>query len=264
MTLQPDKLIEDYLNWLRERISFKDIPSNEEGVKIASIDSPFLDTHNDYLRIYVVYNEKSDSYKLTDDGMTYYDLKTNNLELTENRKDILSQFINGLGVRFDNDTSEIFIECKESDLAKSKHKLIQAMINIGDMFILSKPYVKALFFEDVANFFAEHSIPATRDVTIEGKGFSNKIDFVIPSRKKEENEKIVKVINSPSNTGYRAVLFTLSDIRGGATVHASADQFVIINDQERKVSPDDLKKFETYSVKTLLWSEREESVEIFN
>lgn len=249
-----EKIIENYLKWLKDNIQFKNVKKN-----VISVDSPFLDRHNDYIRIYIK-KLGEDTFYLTDDGFTLYDLSISGVSLTEKKKKIFSIFINGQGVKFNEETGELFVESTWEELPQKKNDMIQSIINVGDMFLVSTPYVKTLFFEEVSRFFKKNEIPATPDVSIEGKGYKNKVDFVIPST--NGNEKLIKLINNPGKGYYQRLLFLFLDIRNGKTVHSDSDQFLIINDEDKIINEKDLEVIRKYSVEPILWSKRDEKVNL--
>lgn len=256
MKLEGSEIVEKYLQWLRDNISFRNIKEN-----IVAIESPFLDKHNDYIRIYIK-KVSTDSYYLTDDGFTFHDLKTSGFSLTEKKNKIFEVFVNGQGIKFNKETGELYTESSWEDLPQKKHDLIQAILNVGDMFLVSTPYIKTLFFEEVAKFFKSKGIPASPDVYMDGKAYRNKIDFVIPSVDGKK-EKIVKLVNQPSKGFYERFLFVFLDIKNGNTIHSNADQILFINNYDKEITEKDLAPMRKYSVEPVLWSERESKVEVF-
>ena len=92
--LNCQKIIENYLRWIKDNTSIKSI---EDG-KSCEISTPFLDRHNDHLQIYVLKHGKN--YKLTDDGYTINDLKISGMEInTPKREKILQTTLNGFGIK---------------------------------------------------------------------------------------------------------------------------------------------------------------------
>lgn len=256
MAINAPEIVRQYVDWLRDNITYKNI-----GDDIMAIDSPFLDVHNDYIRIYIK-KLPDNAYYLTDDGFTMHDLKTNNVNLSENRKRFFETFINGQGVKFNEKSEELFVISSWETLPQRKNDLMQAILNVGDMFMLAKPFVKQLFYEDVAEFFEERGVSATPDVYIEGQGFKERVDFVIPKTSKSP-EKLILLINEPEKQQYKKQMFVFYDVRAGKSVHSEAEQIIIINDTERKPDEADLRAIESFKIRPLLWSEREENTELF-
>ena len=251
------KVLGVYLKWLRDNMSFKQLQKN-----VAAIDSPFLDAHNDYIRLYIK-KTSSDEYMLTDDGSTFYDLKSSGLNLTKTRKKAFNTFVRSHGVDFNSNTSELFTYSDWRTLPQKKNDLLLAIINIGDMFLLTERYTKSVFFEDVSEFFREKKIPAIPDVYIAGKGFiKDRVDFIIP-KIDMGTEKIVKLINSPSKGFYQRFMFIFLDIKQGTSEHKIAKQIFFINDEKKKVNDLDLQAIKAYSIEPILWSEREDKAKTF-
>ena len=91
MTKFCKNLINDYIEWLRQNISIKEING------IYEITTPFLDRHNDHLQIYI---KKSDGgLILTDNGQTITNLRLSGFEFTPEKKQILNSILNGFGVK---------------------------------------------------------------------------------------------------------------------------------------------------------------------
>ena len=135
------------------------------------------------------------------------------------------------------------------------------MINIGDMFILSKNRVKRMFFEDVEEFFKENEISYILDIYIEGKAFKQKIDFAI-SKTKNKPERLVKLVNNPTRNFYERYLFLFVDIREGSAPHTSAERILLINDTEKRVNSSDIESIKSYEIMSIQWSLKENNIDL--
>jgi hypothetical protein len=121
MTKFCKNLVNAYIEWLRQNISIKEING------IYEITTPFLDRHNDHLRIYV---KKSDSgFILTDAGHTITDLRLSGFEFTPKKRQVLNSILNGFGVQLIGE--ELVIKAKPKDFPQKKHNLIQAILYIS-------------------------------------------------------------------------------------------------------------------------------------
>src|SRR5208337_3151285 len=69
--LNYERLISDYLRWLREGLR---VSEHESSCRIAT---PFLDRHNDEIEIYV--ERRDGGFLLTDDGYTIADLRASGM-----------------------------------------------------------------------------------------------------------------------------------------------------------------------------------------
>lgn len=79
------QLIDDYIHWLKKEITFEKIGEYYE------ITTPFLNSANDFIQIYVRIDK--DTIFFTDDGYTLNQLYMNGFQLTSTRKDTLFSFI---------------------------------------------------------------------------------------------------------------------------------------------------------------------------
>jgi len=73
MITEIQRLLDDYLAWLRDKTALRQV---DEWVEITT---PYLDRHNDYVQIYA---KKADTgFVLTDDGYTIDDLDQSGCKL---------------------------------------------------------------------------------------------------------------------------------------------------------------------------------------
>jgi len=245
-----EKFIEKYLNWLRENVFINELEKDKKWV----INSPFLDRHNDYIEIYIV-KKKGDLYKLTDDGFVYDDLLAGGCEPTNSpkRKELFKLNLLGFGVNFSDKTHEIYIESSMEEIGKNKHKLAQAMISIGDMFMLASHNVSTIFKEDVKAFFRRKEIPFNYDFKVTGKSFiEHNIEIALPMVK-DNPETIIKVINNPLINNAKNAIFTFNDIR---EIRKEVKTVVIYND-DQKVAKKFVQALKAYKVECVPWSGRE-------
>jgi predicted RNA-binding protein YlqC (UPF0109 family) len=121
MTKFCKNLINDYIEWLRQNISIKEINSMHE------ITTPFLDNHNDHIQIYI---KKSDSgLILTDNGQTITNLRLSGFEFTPEKKQILNSTLKSFGVQLIDE--ELIAKATPEDFPQKKHNLIQAILYIS-------------------------------------------------------------------------------------------------------------------------------------
>ena len=120
-------LINEYAAWLKKEIRFEKIGEYYE------ITTPYLDSANDYLQIYV--RQIEDEIYFTDDGFTIQNLKMGGFQFTPNRKKHLQQILLQYGVKLDGD--ELISKVPIRDFAQKKHLFVQAMLRIDDMFTVS-------------------------------------------------------------------------------------------------------------------------------
>jgi len=245
-----EEFIKNYLNWLKENVFVNEIEENKKWV----INSPFLDRHNDYIEIYII-KKTGDTFILTDDGFIYDDLLANGCEpySSPKRKELFKLNLLGFGVNFKERTHELYLETSMADIGKNKHKLAQAMISIGDMFMLASNNVSTIFKEDVKAFFRRKEIPFNYDFKVTGRSFiEHNIEIALPLVK-DNPETMIKVINNPLVNNAKNVIFTFNDIR---EIRQEVHGVVIYND-EQKVSKGFVQALKEYKIESIPWSERE-------
>lgn len=255
MTLSSKKIIEKYVNWLKDNLKFKDI--SEDLVKVQT---PFVDSHNDYIVIYI--KKRKEEYILTDDGRTLFDLQSAGVSLTDNRLKQLQEFVNAQGVNYDKESEHIFVVTDWDSLPQKKNDLIQAIINVGDMFLTAQANVKNLFYEEVALYFKSKNIAYVPNTYLEGGGgVKHKIDFIIGKLKK--SPQLIKAVNNPEKTIIEIELFKYIDISKHNTQYEQSEKIMFLNDTEREVKKEHLNLIKSHGIIPLLWSERE-NIDIFS
>ncbi len=243
-------LVNAYIEWLREKINVEDING------ICEITTPFLDRHNDHLRIYV---KKSDGgIILTDDGYTIADLKLSGCEFTtEKRKQMLHSILNGFGVRLMED--ELVVKARPDNFPQKKHNLIQAILSINDLFVMAAPMVASIFREDVEKYLKLNEIRFTPSVNFTGRsGFMHFFDFVIPASKTKP-ERILRAINRPNRQNITSLIFSWTDTKEVRASDSTA--YGVLNDIVQPINPDLISALERYNIKSLIWSRRDDYVE---
>jgi hypothetical protein len=243
-----NKFIENYLEWIKKNVFVTKL-----GKDKWVIETPFLDRHNDYLEIYIIKKENG-LYILTDDGFTFSDLKASGFELSSpKRRELFELALIGLGVNFNEKTKELYVETDFTEIGKSKHKLVQAMLSVDDMFVMAGPTVSTLFKEDVKIYFRRSGIPFNHDIRVVGRStYEHNIEIAIPSVK-EKPETFIKVINNPIKQSAEHAIFVLNDIK---EFRENMRGMVIFNDGQN-IGKGFKEALNAYKIPTIAWSERE-------
>lgn len=238
--------MDEYWKWLKERTRFREV---DEWVEITT---PFLDRHNDYLQIYV--RKEGNSYKLSDGGAVIQDLELCGCDLsTEKRKVLLNTVLLGLGVKKEEDGS-LVTSATSSTFPMRKHRLVQAMLSVDDMFFTASPVVKSLFLEDMALWLDGNEIRYTPSVKLTGKsGYDHNFDFVIP-RSARYPERILQGINNPNKSS--AELFTFKWMDTIDARPAESNAYVFLNDVDG-VPSNVTDAFKSYDIAPVPWSYRD-------
>lgn len=244
-------LMDNYLQWLKDKTSFKPVGDWME------ITTPFLDRHNDCIQFYI--KQDDDMFLMTDDGYTVSDLEQSGCSLeSPKRKALLETTVRGFGVELIENRIEV--KTAKEKFSFGKHRLIQAMLAVNDLFYLSESTVASLFHEDVVSWFDANDIRYSQNVKFSGRsGYDYRFDFLIP-KSKESPERLLQAINNPSKD--KAQLFIMAWMDTKETRSPDAKALVILNDQEKKVSSGVLTAFHQYDIPTIPWSERSKNLSL--
>lgn len=249
MKLKGVDFIQMYLDWLKSNIKTTDINDYIE------ITTPFLDSHNDHIQIYV--KQENGKLTLTDDSYTISDLIMSGCDVNSSRRrSVLDIILNGFGVKIKND--ELYVEANFENYPQKKHMLMQAMLSINDMFMLSQHRISSIFLEDVEKFMDDNNVRYIPSIQLFGKsGFAHTFDFVIPASKAKP-ERLIRALNNPNKQKAESVLFAWTDIKD--TRKKESSMFIFLNDYEKTIKPDVINAFNEYDVKPILWTKRDNFV----
>ena len=247
------ELIDNYVRWLREGFETR---ASEGG---CIVSTPFLDRHNDAIELFV--EQRDNQLWLTDDGYTIADLRSSGMEFTTpKRRSMLEAALNGFGVRLDGE--ELCVPASRQDFAQKKHRLIQTVLAVNDMFVMAEPRVLQLFKEDVAAFLEEHDIPHLRDFKLSGKsGYDHKFDFGFP-RSRSKPERVLAAINELSKDLATSLAFAVSDVVASRPEPLQA--LAILNDETGPPNDDHVQAIRAYDIVPLLWSRKQDILSQLN
>ena len=243
-------LMDQYVAWLGSKTTLRQVADWIE------ITTPYLDRHNDYLQIYA--RRQNGNYILTDDGYILDELELSGCKLeSPKRLALLQMTLNGFGVKLVDGAMEV--RASKDDFPMRKHNLVQAMLAVNDLFYLASPIVSSLFLEDVVAWLDENEIRYTPNVKFTGKsGYDHLFDFVIPKSKKQP-ERILQAINRPSRDEAGATAFAWIDTKEVRAPDSRA--YALLNDSERAVSSSVMDALQSYDVRPIPWSRRQDVVE---
>lgn len=242
--------MDNYYGWLKDKTILHEV---KDWVEITT---PFIDRHNDYIQIYV--KKENGKFILSDDRYTIEDLRMCGCEINKpKRKKLLDVTLNGFGVQKDeNDT--LYLTTSVDDFPQKKHRLVQAILAVNDLFFTSSAHVQNLFFEDVAQWLDLHDIRYTTNIILPGKTkFDHSFDFIIP-KSKNFPERIIKTMTQPAKDKVQSLMFSWLDTKDARPDQSKA--YAIINDADKIVSNDIIEALSNYEMKGIPWSHREEIV----
>ena len=244
-----EKYIDDYVNWLKNEITFTQIGEYYE------INTPFLDSSNDYLQFYV--KQDGNNIFFTDDGYTLKDLENSGFKMTPNRKKQLTTILNQYGVRLNK--KELVLSAPAIEFAKKKHAFTQCILKVNDLYLTSRSKVTSYFLDDIQDFFQEREIYCFANMQFVGKsGYAHNYDFAI-QRTRNMPERLCLAINNPSRTSLSSTIFAWNDTRPARPQNSKL--IVFLNDSN-SISKNVEDAFRNYEIDTIRWSEREQAKNI--
>lgn len=236
-------LIDEYTSWLKSEIKF------ERFGEYYEITTPFLDSENDGLQIYV--RQKGDNIEFTDDCATIQKLKVNGFQMNKPRREFLMRLLYQYNVKLEGD--ELQSKAPLGRFAQQKHLFLQAMLRVDDMFILSRQKSTSIFLDDVQNFFEQNDIFCSENVQFTGtSGFTHNYDFLI-QRTREKPERLCQTVNNANKPTMGNILFSWNDTKPSR--RQESELIVILNDRN-SIAHGVEDAFETYGTKVIRWSER--------
>lgn len=243
-----NQLVKDYHTWLKDNTVIQEIKNSDWTM----IGTPFIGAFNDLIDIYV--KIENDSVHITDGGDTLnnLDLLGYNLTTSKKRRFIADSILMNYGVGIEN--NELIIKTNLRKFPQSKHNFITAILELNDLYVLSKPNVTSIFKEDVKEYLDSLNIVYTQDFISRGKiGIEFVFDFQIA---RKNDEVVIKSFNKLNRANLSSFLFSWNDIKPsrekltGKTLKSIA----VINDIDNYLKEDYLKAFEYAESNTILWS----------
>ncbi|WP_040254884.1 DUF1828 domain-containing protein [Psychroserpens mesophilus] len=243
--------VDNYYNWLREKTFIQ----KDSDTDWFLINTPFVGAFNDTIEIYA---QKNGSHlRLSDNGETMSNLELQGLHIqgSKRRRAILDTILLNYGVRAEND--ELTIEANSDNFSQTKHNFLSAIIEINDLYVLSKHNVASIFKEDVRNYLDSHDIIYTPDFISKGTtGLEFNFDFQIAKKNKEI---VIKSFNTINKSNLPTFLFAWDDIKPvrEKITKKNVNAIAIINDIDKEIRTEFLDALKAKNADYILWSERE-------
>jgi hypothetical protein len=246
MITEIEKLLTEYHDWLKQNTSIKSIND------WCEITTPYLDRHNDHIQIFVK-SQGNKNFILSDAGYTINDLALSGCQLdTPKRKSHLNIILNSLGIRHLD--SKLEVSATTEDFSFKKHRLLQAILAVNDLFYSAKPNVIGFFLEDVGLWLKNNDVRFTPNIIFSGKsGYEHNFHYVIPESK-EKPERIIQTLNEPSKNSVETFLFAWSEIKDLRPSNSIA--YAVLNDRDHNVSSLAIEALTKYNVIPITWSEK--------
>lgn len=244
-------LIEEYYKWIKSKTSFT--PDAHTGW--VAISTPFIGLFNDALEIYA--QKRGNKIVLSDNGETFHNLELVGAKIRKGeRKEITDRILLNYGISIKDD--ELTTETSEKNFPQKKHNFLCAVMELNDLYMLSKSKVVSIFKEEVRAFLDENEIIYTPDFISKGStGLEFTFDFQIAYKDKEIVVKSFNTINKLHFTGF---LFAWEDIKilREKVTKKEVKAVAIINDREREIKEeyyDALRSKNAEFIKSTQWSE---------
>ncbi|MGK0551951.1 DUF1828 domain-containing protein [Enterococcus faecalis] len=223
------ELKKQYSNWLIDNMNYDQLDSST-----IRIDTPFLDNDFDEIILYVDLL-KNNKITISDDGYTLANLSSKGYGInnrTYKRNSILAEIVTEYGVEYNIKEQELFIHTDFDKFAVSKHRLLQAILKINDMFLLRPNYESTVTFEIISKELEKNNILFSTNAPALGRrGITFIFDFSIPTKKKKD--KLIRIINSPNDLNYSKILSMDASMLKGSK---DADFFAILDDVNHNVN----------------------------
>lgn len=243
--------VDGYYDWLRE----KTVIQKGETTDWFLINTPFLGAFNDAIEIYA--QKKLNKIILSDNGETITNLELQGLHIqgSKRRRYILDTILLNYGVKFSND--ELMIEADFENFSQSKHNLLSAIIEINDLYVLSKNNVSSIFKEDVRTYLDNQDIIYTPDFISKGvTGLEFNFDFQIAQKNKEI---VIKSFNTINKSNLPTFLFSWEDIKPvrEKITKKEVTAIAIINDVDKEIKNEFIDALKSKNANFILWSEKD-------
>lgn len=258
-----EELKDNYISWIRKSYDYSQLDNG-----VIRIDTPFMDNMSDGIIIYAVQNSDN-TIMLTDDGWTLDNLKSRGVFVNKSRprKKLLEKQLKIYGITLDNNDLMITTELKK--FAEAKHRLLQAILFVNDMFMLSKCNTSNIFLEDVDSYFVDNHIRVLRNASFIGNsGLTHKFEFSIAGFEDEVPYRLIKIMSSYNNPMFaKSIVTDVEQTRYSNNVETNTNFYVFINDfkNKEKVNPNEeiINLFKSSDIQPILFSERNDFVDTF-
>ena len=243
-------LINDYYTWLKN----KTIIISDEQTEWVAIQTPFIGLFNDVIEIYA--KKKDDKIILSDNGETFHNLELVGTSLYRfgERRNIAERILLNYGIQLQE--NELVTETSEQNFSQKKHNFISAIMELNDLYVLSKSNVASIFKEDVRTYLDEKNIIYTPDYISKGStGLEFMFDFQIAGK---NSELILKSFNTINKQSLSSFLFSWDDIKPirEKVSKKKVTAIAIINDEEKHIKEEFLDALIAKKANYIIWSER--------
>jgi len=243
-------LINDYYIWLKN----KTIIIPDERTEWVAIQTPFIGLFNDAIEMYA--KRKDNKIILSDNGETFHNLELVGTSLNRfgERRNIAERILLNYGIQ--QHDNELITETTEQNFSQKKHNFLSAIMELNDLYVLSKTSVASIFKEDVRTYLDEKNIIYTPDFISKGStGLEFMFDFQIAGK---HSELVLKSFNTINKQTLSSFLFSWDDIKPvrEKVSKKNVTAIAIINDEEKQIKGEFLEALKAKNANFIIWSER--------
>lgn len=243
-------LIQDYYNWLKS----KTVILTDDKTEWVAIQTPFIGLFNDVIEIYA--QNKGERIILSDNGETFHnlDLVGTSLNRAGERKNLAERILLNYGIQ--QKGTELVTEMTAQNFAQKKHNFLSAIMELNDLYVLSKSNVASIFKEDVRTYLDSQNIIYTPDFISKGStGLEFMFDFQIAGR---ESELVLKSFNTINKQTLSSFLFSWDDIKPvrEKVSKKKVTAIAILNDEEKPIKGEYLDALNAKNANYIIWSDR--------
>lgn len=243
-------LINDYYIWLKS----KTVIISDEKTQWVAIQTPFIGLFNDTIEMYA--QKKENKIILSDNGETFHnlDLVGSSLNRTGERRNIAERILLNYGIQLQE--TELIAETTEQNFAQKKHNFLSAIMELNDLYVLSKTSVSSIFKEDVRTYLDDKNVIYTPDFISKGStGLEFMFDFQIAGKR---SELVLKSFNTINKQMLSSFLFSWDDIKPirEKISKKNVTAIAIINDEEKPIKGEFLDALKAKNANYIIWSER--------
>ncbi len=243
-------LIHDYYNWLKT----KTVVLSDEKTDWVAIQTPFIGLCNDVIEMYA--QKRGERIILSDNGETFHNLElvgTSVIRAGE-RKNLAERILLNYGIQ--QNGSELLTETTVPNFAQKKHNFLSAIMELNDLYVLSKNNIASIFKEDVRTYLDSQNVIYTPDFISKGStGLEFMFDFQIAGR---ESELVLKSFNTINKQTLRSFLFSWDDIKPvrEKVSKKRVTAIAVLNDEEKQIKEEYLEALNAKKANYIIWSER--------
>lgn len=237
--MDPQSLVEKYLAWLKQEITITDCG------EFCGISVPLLDRFNDYLQIFV--KEENGGLLITDGGYIISNLITSGIGLRKGseKRNRIDSIIREHNLTLKDDA--IWVCTTFEKFPVVKHSVLQAMLEIDDLYDVGRP-ANTVFANEVQSLFDSHQLYYTRDITLRGRtGGIYTYDFLFQRNERRNEDIYCKTINRLTETHRNLAIFNWTDSQLARS--AKSRLLVLYNDEPKSAKRgQNIKAFQEYGI----------------